>query len=263
MPFTISLFGNSALRYIAFISVAVFLPALLGCAGNKAALRAPEKKIEPDPLPNRLDLAFVRENHREAYEKFEKAIELLDAFIRERKFFTSGYDARKAELKIKGDRLYFNGEEVELTLGSAVITTAKALSLAMRSGPRASASPGRISFRVYGSGGSGHFKNSLFYDLFKKGRFMQEADALGMARIICHELVHVVQFKRDGTAWYYTVYAANFVINVINPLTYFGKSSGPYLRIAYEVEARKYARAFYFECRGMFERSRERKPDAR
>jgi len=251
------------LRYIALLSMVVFSAALLGCAGNRPLPQEPGKEMRSDTLPNRLDLSLVREKHPEFYGKFEKAVGIVDGFIRERKFFTSGFDVEKASLKLLDDRLYLNGEEVTLTRGSLVISMIGMLSPITPLKPRASAAPGRMSFRVYGSGEDEHHENSLFYDRFKKNKFRQESDALGMARLICHEIVHVVQFKRDGAGWYYGEYVMNFIYNIFNPLTYFGKNWGPYRRIGYEVEARKYARALYSECREMFERSLERKPDAR
>jgi hypothetical protein len=188
----------------------VFLVVLMGCAKNELLLQGPESEKQPGAVLNRLDLSLVREKHPEFYGRFRKAVEIVDGFIRERKFFTSGFEVEKARLKIRDDRLYLNGEEVTLTRGSLVISMIGMLSPVIRMKPRANAAPGTLSFRVYGSGENEHHENGLFYDRFKKNIFKQESDALGMARLLCHEIVHVVQFKRDGAGWYYSEYAMNY-----------------------------------------------------
>ena len=113
---------------------------------------------------------------------------------------------------------------------------------------------GRISFQLYDNNGDSNILNGLFYDGIKQDSYEQLADNYAIAVLLAHELTHVVQFERDGPSWYYTEYSFNYLINLFNPFTYFGKDAGPYMRIGYEIEARKYAKAVFQECRNLFEK---------
>ncbi|MHC4662256.1 MAG: hypothetical protein ACYS8W_11260 [Planctomycetota bacterium] len=209
-----------------------------------------------------INLSLIKREHPEFHGRFEKAVKIVDDFIKERAYFKSGFEVEKPSLTIRNDRLYFNGEELLLARGSLILTLGALTGIITRMTPRASTSPGRISFRIFGSEEESDLMNGLFFDKHNKRKFIQKSSELRMATILCHELAHVVQFRRDGAAYYYTAYTINFMFNIFNPLTYFGKNPGPYRRIGYEAEARKYEKALYLECKEKFERSLEGKPDA-